>query len=1048
MLAFACAFTMFAGAAFTDSADINADNADAVELLTALNIIDGYEDGSFNPDGVVTRAEMAKMIYTIRNGGNDDASAYETVTTSFTDINGHWAEGYIKYLQNTGIVSGKSATKFDPDSQVTTGEAMKMALVLAGYDEAHAGLAGSAWLNNTVSYATTYGLTKDVHSAISGGCARQDAAQILSNGLSMDAVVWSEFVSSFVYDGTEGLATGNRQSVGKKWMDLWTNIGTLTTVDGNDLSIHQDANDVEDSDNNRCDFTNLSVDYSSLLGQKVKVLFSDNKANEVIGVFATGENTVYTADMKDVEDDGAKVKFGGASYAFDEKEIDVVVIDANEEEVRNAGTMSAADFDAYDADPTTDAAGTAKLITASVRFVDNDGDGKLNIAIITEYKTAKVTYVGADRITAGTTYRMEDENISDEIAKNDYAVMSYNPFDECLDIVKADVVSDTLSGVKKQTGYKQYQIGGTWYNIDNTTANNVTRGDTVLAYVVNGIAIDIKSDDGTGAIPSNIAVVVGNGGDASVYGDQIRLRYFDGTNKIVTLSDQNKTLATQGVAFRVSGSDESVRLENLTVYSQQNEREYNGYRYLGTGMEADPDNGEINNIAVADDAVIILYTTAGQSKQITGKQFKALNTADIANNTTAAKAVFTKAANGLNRVRLASVLVGSIAITGASSDNYAYVTSASYVNGEGNTVMNIWTGSENKTVTMNGSDSFAKGTLIGYSDISSDNIINDVTDFGTVEDATKESAVVGNYTANTFYTAGNEADDADDMIVINNKQLNVTSDTHVLVVESANDKEEEIGIPWDGTVLPQGKENADGSFSYNAWFTTATTGGDDTDLEVLVIDNAGVFSAFDESNEEVGGAVEGDYTTTYAAVNVSDKEIITGAGSKYVADDKEVHVQLTVEGDFAEASATAEIDVDGYKTSQLITLKPGATPDLVIDDVNTTDAKVTVNIKDITITKANVSVAAKEGLGSSKGISITAVAAAAKAKNETVTITATHTGTFSSAYDYTITVNGTELTSTGNNTNSLTFTYTVSEDDVAAGAVELVVSSVVGAANS
>ena len=888
VLAFACAFTMFAGAAsFTDEADINADNADAVDVLTTLGVIKGYEDGSFQPDGTVTRAEMAKMIYVIRNGGNDDASSYESVATSFTDISGHWAEGYIKYLQNTGIVAGKNTaqTIFDPDSTVTTGEAMKMALVLAGYRADKAGLTGTAWLNNTLSYATTYGLTDDVHSAISGGCTRQDAAQILANALSMDAVVWSEFVSSFVYDGDEGLATGNRQSVGKKWMDLWTNIGTLATINGDNLTIIQDANDVEDSDNTRTAFTNLSVDYTSLLGQKVKVLFSNNKANEVIGVFATGDNTVYTADMKDVEDDGNKVKFGGTSYSFDNNEIDVVVIDANAEAVNYNGTMSAADFDAYDADPTTDAAGTAKLITASVRFVDNDGDGKLNIAIITEYKTAKVTYVGSDRITAGTTYQMEDENIADDIAKNDYAVMSYNPFDECLDIVKADVVSDVLTGIKDQTTYQQYQIGGTWYNIDNDTANNVTRGDTVLAYVVNGIAIDIKSDDGTGAIPSNIAVVVGTGGNASVYGDQIRLRYFDGTNKIVTLSDQNTiNTPTLGAAYRVSGSDTSVRLENLELYNVH-QKEYNGYRLIANdtqgnaGSAADPDNGEINGTAVADDAVIILYTAAGQSKQITGKQFKALDTADIANNGTAAKAVFTKSVNGLNRVRLASVLVGNINITGASSDNYAYVTSASYVNGDGDTVINIWTGSENKTVTMNGSDNFAKGTLIGYSTIDSEGVISDVTDFGTVEDAT-DSDQQAQFDDDFFYVGGNAADDADDMIVIGGKQLNVTSDTHVLVVDSAADKEENIGIVWDKATLAQGKENADGSFEYNVWFTTSTTGGDDTDLEVLVIDNTGVFSAFDEGNNApVGGPVAGDYTTKYAAVNVADKNVVTGAAS-------------------------------------------------------------------------------------------------------------------------------------------------------------------------
>ena len=87
VLAFACAFTMFAGAAsFTDEADIQA--KDAVNMLTQLGVIEGYEDGSFNPDGVVTRAEMAKMIFVVRNNTIDD-SAYENNTSKLTDINSH-----------------------------------------------------------------------------------------------------------------------------------------------------------------------------------------------------------------------------------------------------------------------------------------------------------------------------------------------------------------------------------------------------------------------------------------------------------------------------------------------------------------------------------------------------------------------------------------------------------------------------------------------------------------------------------------------------------------------------------------------------------------------------------------------------------------------------------------------------------------------------------------------------------------------------------------------------------------------------------------------
>ena len=95
VLAFACAFTMFAGAAFTDSADIKVD-ADVVDTLVSLGIVEGFEDGSFQPNGTVTRAQMAKMIYVLRTG-NSDASAYNDEKSSFTDINGHWARGYINF---------------------------------------------------------------------------------------------------------------------------------------------------------------------------------------------------------------------------------------------------------------------------------------------------------------------------------------------------------------------------------------------------------------------------------------------------------------------------------------------------------------------------------------------------------------------------------------------------------------------------------------------------------------------------------------------------------------------------------------------------------------------------------------------------------------------------------------------------------------------------------------------------------------------------------------------------------------------------------------
>ena len=54
VLAFACAFTMFAGAAFTDQADIKVDS-DVVDTLVSLGIVEGFEDGSFQPNATVRR---------------------------------------------------------------------------------------------------------------------------------------------------------------------------------------------------------------------------------------------------------------------------------------------------------------------------------------------------------------------------------------------------------------------------------------------------------------------------------------------------------------------------------------------------------------------------------------------------------------------------------------------------------------------------------------------------------------------------------------------------------------------------------------------------------------------------------------------------------------------------------------------------------------------------------------------------------------------------------------------------------------------------------
>ena len=181
-MAAACAATAFAGAAFTDQSSIKVDSK-VIDTLTEKNVIKGFEDGSFQPDKAVTRAQMAKMMFVLRTGSDDAAYYAKDMTDTFTDTVGTWSNGYVKYCQAYGIVSGKSSTVFAPNAPVTTAEAAKMLLVYGGHDVEKDGLTGIQWKENTLKLADAEGLLTSVNTKPDDALPRQYAAQMIYNAL-------------------------------------------------------------------------------------------------------------------------------------------------------------------------------------------------------------------------------------------------------------------------------------------------------------------------------------------------------------------------------------------------------------------------------------------------------------------------------------------------------------------------------------------------------------------------------------------------------------------------------------------------------------------------------------------------------------------------------------------------------------------------------------------------------------------------------------------------------------------------------------------------
>ena len=172
---------------FTDDESISEDNATAVEVLSALGIINGYEDGSFRPSDTVTRAEVCKMIAVAFNGGDEsinDLYANVAVSGALTDVySGYWAEGYIKYCYATGIVDGYPDGTFLPEGEITGLELCQIMLNILNYEVSWGD--STPWATAVMAKSATVGLLQDVSTAVGSAIPRQEAAQVIFNSLTL-----------------------------------------------------------------------------------------------------------------------------------------------------------------------------------------------------------------------------------------------------------------------------------------------------------------------------------------------------------------------------------------------------------------------------------------------------------------------------------------------------------------------------------------------------------------------------------------------------------------------------------------------------------------------------------------------------------------------------------------------------------------------------------------------------------------------------------------------------------------------------------------------
>ena len=209
--------------------------ADAIDALSSLKILDGFEDGEFKADRTFNRAQAAKIVAIVHNAATNGkikdqtaiSALYSNAQNPFVDCNTSWALPYINYCRITGLADGMTATTYAPKRELTGVQWLKLMLTTLNFDTAKEGYTGTGWDVNVLNRANEVGLTAglaDGWKAIAP-IKRGEAAQILYNALTKYLVEYGQLVKNNYVDNVYKTSFISNEQVAKSGFTLAGKMG-------------------------------------------------------------------------------------------------------------------------------------------------------------------------------------------------------------------------------------------------------------------------------------------------------------------------------------------------------------------------------------------------------------------------------------------------------------------------------------------------------------------------------------------------------------------------------------------------------------------------------------------------------------------------------------------------------------------------------------------------------------------------------------------------------------------------------------------------------
>ena len=638
-------------------------NDDAVSMLVELNVINGKDDGSFDPEGIVTRAEMAKMICVVLNGGKDP-SLGNVSNYTYTDTVGHWAAAYIEYCTTLGIVAGDGTGKFNPSNPGTGAEAAKMLLVALGFKSEIEGFTGANWAVNVNVRANQKGLFDELSINPSEGLTRDNAAQMVWNALDAGVVSYdytlitdgSSITSSpTLIDNESKTLLTDKFKVAKLEGVIVANenaTSTGTAVEKEDVTVLLLTSDDADSKQDEGDTITLkTATAANLLGKSVTMFAKDWKNGAyqtVLGNPVVSSDNMIATISEDSDADDVKDALKDAGI----KEVSKAVLvqnfiratDEDDKELTISGMADVAKLTgngievtviSNDNDNKADFVIVTKMIAGKVSAYNakgNDGDGYITV-------TALLTDIAkADQI-AGAEFA--DVKGSEDLAKDD--IVLYYRVGDTFYAEKADSVNVTVTSTK---GDDQIKDGSNTYKASALSSKYDDDNNTVLTTAV-------EPDDEVTLYLDNFGYVVYT--DAVTAADEYM--YITGSN--ASTKSGFESLTIKGVlsdGTEVTATVNKLGSKKLSTYVKENQIPANA-------------TGEAELEKTVNEK-IVTYTKTGEQYNITVK--------DNYKNGTGVESI-DKIAKGSAKVGNGTANSKTIFVIGDKSDNYKVYTGISNV---------------------------------------------------------------------------------------------------------------------------------------------------------------------------------------------------------------------------------------------------------------------------------------------------------------------------------------------------------------------------------